>query len=816
MKIKRFNILVVILASAFITQCNSNSIMSLLDGDFVDKTPPEISNVGVEPYTTINISFNETIDPESVEIVENYLFEPALAISSILLKGDQQSIRIRTEVQEPSQEYALIINGVKDIAGNIISDQANSWTWTTPPLEVDNTPPDIIQPVDGSRGLDLQTSVTWTTKDGAESYYISVWNKETGVHITGSPLEVDGNTNQIDLIFTEPVTYVCEISSDIMIGEPKAIEIHAMDDSIYVYCPDNEVCTNNGRVGNISLPFQTISSAINAAREIDGINIIKVADRGTQSYAGPITLLKASSLEGGYNSDFSQRDIAAFETEIRSESSFAIQVFDISDTETPTIFDGFTVYTGSQEHTYGAFILSSDNSVLISNNIFNASDSDGDSYGIYISSTENLQGGGPIIENNTFIGADQTSEGIVYGAYLYNSSATIRNNSIGTGTSLGRSYGIYVLSGTPTVSNNTITVEGGVERAYGIYSEDSDYTIADNDISVGMTDDTHYGINNQRSNTIMSGNTVVMESTNFLSIGVFCFESDISIIDSNITSGTPLTDNERSYAIYNDDCTGTISNSIITSGDVSAGVGKRTYGIASFDGGPYIISQNHVTGGNMNDGASYGILNSNIDPNTLIEYNEIFSGESPSSGISYALYTSDTGAIIKRNLIVSQKCWSGCQSWSLVNSDSDVIALGNTIIAGIAIGGTSVAVFNSGATGSIFMDNIIHSKDVGGTRFALYGPYDDANSGHNCVYTNGSAAIDYANGAVPAAGDCIEANSNELFISGPKGDYYLDVGSPAIDTGSDTAINLAVANRTTQIDGTLDDGIADMGFHYLP
>ncbi|MBN1436379.1 MAG: right-handed parallel beta-helix repeat-containing protein [Sedimentisphaerales bacterium] len=64
-------------------------------------------------------------------------------------------------------------------------------------------------------------------------------------------------------------------------------------------------------------------------------------------------------------------------------------------------------------------------------------------------------------------------------------------------------------------------------------------------------------------------------------------------------------------------------------------------------------------------------------------------------------------------------------------------------------------------------------------------------------------------------------DGDPLFLTGPWGDYYLSqVGagtlghSPCINSGSDTAINLGLNNRTTRIDSVYDVLTVDIGYHY--
>jgi len=52
------------------------------------------------------------------------------------------------------------------------------------------------------------------------------------------------------------------------------------------------------------------------------------------------------------------------------------------------------------------------------------------------------------------------------------------------------------------------------------------------------------------------------------------------------------------------------------------------------------------------------------------------------------------------------------------------------------------------------------------------------------------------------------------FVTGPAGNYYLLPDSACVDAGSMSADEAGLSDRTTQVDGALDTGVVDMGFHY--
>ncbi len=57
-------------------------------------------------------------------------------------------------------------------------------------------------------------------------------------------------------------------------------------------------------------------------------------------------------------------------------------------------------------------------------------------------------------------------------------------------------------------------------------------------------------------------------------------------------------------------------------------------------------------------------------------------------------------------------------------------------------------------------------------------------------------------------------NADPMFVTGPFGQYYLNVSSPCVDAGSCSAEDAGLSDRTTQVDSTPDTGTVDMGYHY--
>ena len=90
--------------------------------------------------------------------------------------------------------------------------------------------------------------------------------------------------------------------------------------------------------------------------------------------------------------------------------------------------------------------------------------------------------------------------------------------------------------------------------------------------------------------------------------------------------------------------------------------------------------------------------------------------------------------------------------------------------------------------------------------------------GSEITYNDSYGNLENFNGFSP---DTSNISENPLFVTGPKGNFYLSQilagqteESPCVNRGPAPASDYGLDIRTTRTDGVNDDGTVDMGYHY--
>ena len=565
-----------------VTGCKQGAIESLLNGDFIESDPPLMILAIAESENEVFIEFNEPINTAQRVDIGKIRIVPNLEISEIITSGGNQSLLLITESQIPQVTYRIEINEITDIFNNPIQAPNNTIEFTGygNPAIIDERPPDLISPADGDRAFNLNANLVWSARLGASHYTISVTEENGGVHIPGSPFTVQAPITSIDINLPEDRSYTWSVESDVLVGEPNYRTIHALGDTVYVYCPAGEACTETNLPGNMEYPLQSIAKGIATAQE-NNIYNIKVSGRGSdQAYDEIVSMVEGISLEGGFSSDFEERDIDVYETKIANTSAFVVQAVNITNSIPAILFDGFTIQGGTEGDTYALYVLGSDNTLTFSNNRFLGGDASRDSFVVYFSSTNELEGGGPIFTNNIVQGDDTTGTGYNYAIYNYASNPTITNNTISAGAvevSNRSSIGIFSKNSSPIIENNTIS-GGGCGSAglfsFGIRAEGGgDLYIHNNDIKSGhCVSSNTFGLYFIDINSVtITNNTILGEQYGGSGspYGIYINAmADVEIIDNVISTGDSQSWNN---GINISDSNLTFKNNVVTSGSVNSG-----------------------------------------------------------------------------------------------------------------------------------------------------------------------------------------------------------------------------------------------------
>jgi parallel beta-helix repeat protein len=285
--------------------------------------------------------------------------------------------------------------------------------------------------------------------------------------------------------------------------------------------------------------YPTIQAAINAAQRGD---VVKVAQ---ETYRENLVMKEGVTLQGGYSSDFLERDISLYVTIIDGGQNDTVVLFvDISSAS----IDGFTVTNGYSA--CGGGIVCDYSHPIITNNTITGNEAPLVGGGIYCGYSN------PTVTNNTITGNEATEYG--GGIYCDQSNPVIDNNTISGNSANGVGGGILCYESNPAISNNMLT-ENSATKGGGISCHQSNPVIANNTISGNFVNNSGGGIMCEVSNPTISNNSVTENEAQYGG-GIFCFESNPEI-SNNIISGNRAID--YGGAIFCDGSVPEISNCTI-------------------------------------------------------------------------------------------------------------------------------------------------------------------------------------------------------------------------------------------------------------
>lgn len=417
---------------------------------------------------------------------------------------------------------------------------------------IDRSAPSLISPVTDTKIKGLTQTLAWSSKASAAYYEVEIASDSGFAQpIAGSPFR--SAANQYTISFPDAYTYYWRVRSGASPGGvySETNRIHLLGEALLVYCPAATTCSNTGKVGNKSAPYEVIGDAMAEAKAL-GVTL-RVAARGAAAfYDEQITLQSGLTIEGGYSAPNWARDIAANTTEIRSSAGFVVGAFGLGGAATYS-FDGFTLQnssTGINNQTT-VDLMNTNASLTISHCTIKGAASGG-SLAVHGVRYNAAHAG---LRNNKIDGGSGAFGAITV---ANGSNPVIAANQISGGTGNVGGIAVNITGSTPTLINNTI--HGGVSLAtaqiFAVSINGSVKPVVSNNTIVnGLAGTGSVGVYlNNGANPLFTNNIVV--NTNAWCYWEASTASDFTSLENNLCW------NQGSSNMYYNETATTISNVI--------------------------------------------------------------------------------------------------------------------------------------------------------------------------------------------------------------------------------------------------------------
>lgn len=181
-----------------------------------DTTPPTVVSATTVNDTTVDVLFSEAVDGTSAQSAANYSISPSLAVTAAVLQADGKTVRLTTDKQTYQINYTVTVNGVKDLAGNVINGN-NTEVFGG----ADTTPPSVNSATGQSN--DSVNVVFSEPVDTASAQDISNYAISPSLSVSSAVLQSDGVTVKLSTSaqtgganYTVTVTGVKDLAGNIV------------------------------------------------------------------------------------------------------------------------------------------------------------------------------------------------------------------------------------------------------------------------------------------------------------------------------------------------------------------------------------------------------------------------------------------------------------------------------------------------------------------------------------------------------------------------------------------------------------------------
>jgi PKD repeat protein len=324
----------------------------------------------------------------------------------------------------------------------------------------------------------------------------------------------------------------------------------------------------------------------------------------------------------------------------------------------------------------------------------------------------------------------------LHGSYNVIDGNTMSN---GNNTGVGPYYGIAYYGGSSGVGIENEYTNNDVQDFfyYGLYSwYGEDMVISDNKVHDSRSDANDVcGIFVSGLSTSASGQCEINGNE------VYDLENNVSW--------------RRIFGIYSSGCNGGTSNPFEIVGndihDIEALTSSSIYGIYKAGGSNGLMQNNEIHNGVTESGTYYGIFGTS-NSTDVTDGNAIYDNETTGTWNSlYAIYHSNSGGIVRNNLIVGNETQSSIygyyNSWNLPN---DVELAHNTIIIDKGGNRTNAGIYfqvwTAPTNDADIVNNIIEMSSTTGTLYSVFGGNSYADyftCENNDIYTNTTRTVYY-------------------------------------------------------------------------
>ncbi|MFH2001938.1 MAG: right-handed parallel beta-helix repeat-containing protein [Planctomycetota bacterium] len=351
--------------------------------------------------------------------------------------------------------------------------------------------------------------------------------------------------------------------------------------------------------------------------------------------------------------------------------------------------------------------------------------------------------------------------------------------TITNGSAVDFGGGVNCHQSSPTIVNNIIIGNEAVHGG-GISGYISSFFISNNTITVNISSSSHgegggiycNGFSLPSIHPTISGNTISYNYSSSVGGGIMCSQAYATISNNHISNNQATNDGGGIEFTY-------------YGSDVNPSTGPARVNI---------ISENKISFNNAQSGG--GIHCEGSGGELRIFSNEIYKNTAHYGG---GLVCSDGSMSAVYNNLIHDNSATG----SIVGGGGGVYCNSNPTLVNNTITSNTASIRGGGVYCVITAPSITNSIVWN-------------NSAPDSAEIFGAPEVNYSDIKGGWVGGTGNIGVNPFFTTGPKGDYYLSMISPCVNTGSVPSMNLALHTCGTRTDGNPDTGLVDMGFHYGP